>query len=190
MKMKKYMTTLPIVVLTTVALCGVTKDSTTNKELRDLPIVKIKTMKGKNILTDKIIEEKLTFVSFWATWCVPCLKKMKKLEILHHKYSENNFQVLGINVDDSKTARKITSILKSKNITFPVYLDMEQKFFSKFNSEALPFSILVSQDNKILWEHTGYIPGDEKEIESIILDALGLTMETSEDSTSVAKPEQ
>lgn len=188
--MKKYMTTLPIVVLTTVALCGVTKDSTTNKELRDLPKVKIKTMKGKNILTDKIIEEKLTFVSFWATWCVPCLKKMKKLEILHHKYSENNFQVLGINVDDSKTARKITSILKSKNITFPVYLDMEQKFLSKFNSEALPFSILVSQDNKILWEHTGYIPGDEKEIESIILDALGLTMETSEDSTSVAKPEQ
>ena len=51
--MKKYMTTLTIAVLTTVALCGDTKDSTTNKELRDIPKVKIKTMKGKNILTDK-----------------------------------------------------------------------------------------------------------------------------------------
>ena len=188
--MKKYMTTLTIAVLTTVALCGDTKDSTTNKELRDLPKVKIKTMKGKNILTDKIIDEKLTFISFWATWCVPCLKKMKKLEILHHKYSENNFQVLGINVDDSKTSKKITSILNSKNITFPVYLDTEQKFLRKFNSEALPFSILVSPDNEILWEHTGYIPGDEKEIEAIIVDALGLTLDSPKDSTSVAKPEQ
>ena len=77
--------------------------------------------------------------------------------------------------------------MNSKNITFPVYLDTEQKFLSKFNSEALPFSILVSPDNEILWEHTGYIPGDEKEIESIILDALGLTLKSIEDSTSVVK---
>ena len=187
MRMKKFTISLTIAFLTTVVLCGDTKEEISTKELRDLPKVKIKTLKGKNILTDKIIEEKLTFISFWATWCVPCLKKMKKLEILHHKYSENNFQVLGINVDDSKTARKITSILNSKNITFPVYLDMEQKFLRKFNSEALPFSILVSPDNKILWEHTGYIPGDEKEIESVILDALGLTLESIEDSTSVVK---
>ena len=53
--MKKYMTTLTIAVLTTVALCGDTKDSTTNKELRDLPKVKIKTMKGKNILRRSLI---------------------------------------------------------------------------------------------------------------------------------------
>ncbi|SVD58557.1 uncharacterized protein METZ01_LOCUS411411, partial [marine metagenome] len=90
MRMKKYMIPLTIAVLTTVALCGDTKEEIPAKELRDLPKVKIKTLKGKNILTDKIIEEKLTFISFWATWCVPCLKKMKKLEILHHKYSENN----------------------------------------------------------------------------------------------------
>ena len=190
MRMKKYMIPLTIAVLTTVALCGDTKEEIPAKELRDLPKVKIKTLKGKNILSYKIIEEKLTFISFWATWCVPCLKKMKKLEILHHKYSENNFQVLGINVDDSKTSKKITSILNSNNITFPVYLDTEQKFLRKFNSEALPFSILVSPDNEILWEHTGYIPGDEKEIEAIIVDALGLTLDSSEDSTSVVKPEQ
>ena len=187
MRMKKYIIPLTIIVLATVALCGDTRKEIPAKEFRVLPKVKIKTLKGKNILTDRIIEEKLTFISFWATWCVPCIKKMKKLEILHHKYSENNFQVLGINVDDSKTARKITSILNSKNITFPVYLDTEQKFLRKFNSEALPFSILVSPDNEILWEHTGYIPGDEKEIESIILDALGLTLESIEDSTSVVK---
>ena len=190
MKMKIYIIPLIIAVITTVSLCQGTIEKAPAKELRDLPKVKIKTLKGKNISSDKIIEDKLTFISFWATWCVPCLKKMKKLDIMHHKYSENNFQVLGINVDDSKTARKITAILNSKNITFPVYLDAEQKFYGKFNSEALPFSILVSPDNEILWEHTGYIPGDEKEIEATIVGALGLTLDSPEDSTSVAKPEQ
>ncbi len=190
MKMKIYIIPLIIAVITTVSLCQGTIEKAPVKELRDLPKVKIKTLRGKNISSDKIIEDKLTFISFWATWCVPCLKKMKKLDIMHHKYSENNFQVLGINVDDSKTARKITAILNSKNITFPVYLDAEQKFYGKFNSEALPFSILVSPENEILWEHTGYIPGDEKEIEAIIVDALELTSDSSEDSTSVVKPEQ
>ena len=190
MRIKIYIIPIIIAVLTTVALYGDSKEEIPTKKFRDLPKVKIKTLKGKNILTDKIIKEKLTFISFWATWCVPCLKEMKELEIIHHKYSENNFQVLGINIDDSKTSRKITSILNSKNITFPIYLDTEQKFFSKFNSEAVPFSLLVSPDNEILWEHMGYLPGDEKKIEAIIVDALKLTSVSSEDSTSVVKPEQ
>ena len=100
------------------------------------------------------------------------------------------YLVCSLSKKNEKTARKITAILNSKNITFPVYLDAEQKFYGKFNSEALPFSILVSPENEILWEHTGYIPGDEKEIEAIIVEALELTSDSSEDSTSVVKPEQ
>ena len=41
-----------------------------------------------------------------------------------------------------------------------------------------------------MWEHTVYLPGDEKKIEAIIVDALKLTSVSSEDSTSVVKPEQ
>jgi len=157
------------------------------KEYRALPIVKIKSLKGKKISTKKILKEKYTIMSFWATWCVPCLKEMKELDILHHKYKDENFQVVGISVDDSKTIKKIKTTLKSKKISYPVYLDTEQKFFGKFNTEALPFSILVSPDGEILWEHSGYIPGDEKELEAVIVNVLGMSKTESSDSTAVNK---
>jgi len=157
------------------------------KEYRALPIVKIKSLKGKKISTKKILKEKYTIMSFWATWCVPCLKEMKELDILHHKYKDENFQVVGISVDDSKTIKKIKTTLKSKKISYPVYLDTEQKFFGKFNTEALPFSILVSPDGEILWEHSGYIPGDEKEMEAVIVNVLAMSKTESSDSTAVNK---
>ena len=177
------------ILITIIALSAFPLGKETSEELRSLPNVKIKTLKGKKISSKKITEDKFTMMSFWATWCVPCLKEMKELEIMHHKYSENNFQVIGISIDDSKTARKITTILNSKKITYPVYLDSQQKFFGQFNSEALPFSLLVSPEGKILWEHSGYIPGDEKEIEAVIVEALDLKASETADSTSVIIPE-
>ena len=155
------------------------------EDYRDLPNVKIKSLKGKKRSTKKMLNETYTMMSFWATWCVPCLKEMKELDILHHRYKDKNFHVVGISVDDSKTIKKITTTLKSKKISYPVYLDTEQKFFGKFNTEALPFSILVSPDGKILWEHSGYIPGDEKEMEAVIIDILDIVKIDPSDSTKV-----
>ena len=110
---------------------------------------------------------------------------MKELDIMHHKYADENFQVIGISVDDAKTARKIKTILNAKKITYHIYLDTEQIFYGKFNSEALPFSVLISPEGKIIWEHTGYIPGDEKEIEKVIIEALDITSADVSDSTAV-----
>jgi hypothetical protein len=36
----------------------------------------------------------------------------------------------------------------------------------------MPFSILVDTQGKIIWEHTGYVPGDEKQMESEIQKAI------------------
>lgn len=180
--MRKISLTLLIIAFTSFLFSEVVEK---NEELRSLPNVKIKSLKGKKISSTKIIEEKFTMLSFWATWCVPCLKEMKELDIMHHKYADENFQVIGISVDDAKTARKIKTILNAKKITYPIYLDTEQKFYGKFNSEALPFSVLISPEGKIIWEHTGYIPGDEKEIEKVIIEALDITSADVSDSTAV-----
>jgi peroxiredoxin len=183
--MKKITLTLAIILFTSLTFC----EDIEKEEYRSLPKVKIKSLKGKRISSEKIVGEKYTLMSFWATWCVPCLKEMKELNIMHHKYEDNNFQVVGISIDDTKTAKKISTILKSKKISYPIYLDTEQKFFGKFNSESLPFSMLVSPEGKILWEHSGYIPGDEKEIESVIVDALDIEITEESDSTTVNKAE-
>ena len=138
----------------------------------EFPNVRIHTLKGRSISPHDIFDKKLTLVNFWATWCVPCLKEMKYLNQFHEKYNKEGFHVVGISIDDTRTSRRVLSVIKSKHITYPIYLDTEQALFQRFQCSAMPFSVLVSSEGMILWEHTGYIPGDEKEMERIILSRL------------------
>ncbi len=138
----------------------------------EFPNVRIHTLKGQSISPHDILDKKLTLVNFWATWCVPCLKEMKYLNQFHEKYSEEGFHVVGISIDDTRTSRRVPSVVRSKHITYPIYLDTEQALFQRFQCSAMPFSVLVSSEGIVLWEHTGYISGDEKEMERVILSHL------------------
>jgi len=147
-------------------------EENTERKETDFPKVKIQNLKGRSVFVHDVLDNKLTLVNFWATWCVPCLKEMKYLNQFHTTYSEQGFQVIGISIDDTRSSRRVPSVLKSKKVDYPVLLDTEQLLFNRFQSSAMPFSVLVSADGKILWEHTGYIPGDEKKMEEVILSYL------------------
>ncbi len=139
---------------------------------KNLPQVKLKDMKNKTQNLDKIVDGKITLINFWATYCVPCRKEMKHLNRINKTYAEQNVQVVGISIDDSRTVGRVKSMVKSQKLDYTILLDTEQKLYKNFNTTAMPFSILVDPQGKILWEHTGYIPGDESQMENEIKKAL------------------
>lgn len=151
------------------------------------PKVKIQDLKGKSVYVQDLLDGKLTMVSFWATWCVPCLKEMKYLNQFHVSFTDQGFQVIGISTDDTRSARRVPSVIKSKKVTYPILLDTEQVLFNRFQSSAMPFSVLVSPEGKILWEHTGYIAGDEKKMEEVILSYLTDNTEEKKQEKTVDK---
>jgi len=139
---------------------------------KNLPQVNLKDMKNKTHSLDKLVKGKVTLINFWATYCVPCRKEMKHLNRINKTYSDQNVQVIGISIDDSRTVGRVKSMVKSQKLDYTVLLDTEQKLYKNFNTTAMPFSILVDAKGKILWEHTGYLPGDEAQMENEIKKAL------------------
>ena len=139
---------------------------------KNLPQVNLKDMKNKTHSLDKLVKGKVTLINFWATYCVPCRKEMKHLNRINKTYSDQNVQVIGISIDDSRTVGRVKSMVKSQKLDYTVLLDTEQKLYKNFNTTAMPFSILVDAKGKILWEHTGYLPGDEAQMEIEIKKAL------------------
>jgi len=133
-----------------------------------LPKVKIKDQRNRQVSVQEIAGDKLTLLNFWATYCVPCRKEMPLLNALHEKYEDDNVQVVGIAIDDSRTVSRVKPLIKSLKLDYPVYLDTEQKLYKHFNTKAMPFSILVAPGGAVIWEHTGYVPGDEYEMEEQI----------------------
>ena len=146
---------------------------------KSLPQIKLKDMKNKTQSLNKLVEGQVTLINFWATYCVPCRKEMKHLNRINRTYADQNVQVIGISIDDSRTVGRVKSIVKSQKLNYTILLDTEQKFYKNFNTTAMPFSILVDPDGKILWEHTGYLPGDEAQMEAEITKALLLNTKGS-----------
>ncbi|MCF7825048.1 MAG: TlpA family protein disulfide reductase [Candidatus Marinimicrobia bacterium] len=139
---------------------------------KNLPQANLKDMKNKTQSLDELVKGQVTLINFWATYCVPCRKEMSHLNRINSFYADQNVQVIGISIDDSRTVGRVKSMVKSQKLNYTILLDTEQKLYKNFNTSAMPFSILVDARGKILWEHTGYLPGDEIEMESEIKKAL------------------
>ncbi len=139
---------------------------------KNVPQVKLKDLKNKTQSLEKVLDGKLTLINFWATYCVPCRKEMKHLNRISTAYTDQNVQVIGISIDDSRTVGRVKSLVRSQKLNYTILLDTEQKLYKNFNTSAMPFSILVNPEGRIVWQHTGYIPGDEAKMEAEIQKAL------------------
>jgi peroxiredoxin len=134
-----------------------------------LPAFKLQNLDGRYVTYDDIGKGKILYLSFWATWCRPCVKELHEAAKIYGKYSEKGFEVVAVSIDDVKTKSRVKPFVKSQRFTFPVLLDPEKKYYKKFHSPSPPYSLLVGRDGTIVRTHHGFLPGDEVKLEEDIL---------------------
>ena len=131
----------------------------------ELPNINLKTLEGKTVsISDQTNKGGITIISLWATWCVPCLKELDAINDLYQEWQEEtNVELLAISVDDSRTVKRVKSMVNGKNWDYTVLLDTNNDFKRALNASSIPLTIVV-RNNKIIYEHSGYSPGAELEL--------------------------
>jgi len=132
------------------------------------------TIGGEEIEFSEINKKGPTLISFWALWCKPCRAEMKHLENMYKNYSEKGFTVIGINQDSPRSIAKVKAYVSSHKISFPNVTDPNQELFQIFNGQSIPLTVLFNKNGEIVYKHTGYLPGDEKKLESELKKLLSL----------------
>lgn len=112
------------------------------------------------------------YLTFWALWCEPCKQEVRALQGIVKKHADKPFTVLAVNQDAPKSMARVRAYVRSQGYTFPVVLDPNAQIFQAFNGQEMPFSVLIDRDGKVVSRRTGYLPGDDKEIEDAILSLL------------------
>jgi len=134
---------------------------------QNTPSVQIKSLDNKMINTKDLFDgENLVILSFWATWCKPCIKELDTFnENIIEWTEETGVKLFAISVDNARSMSRVKPFVNGRgweDITF--YLDPNEDFKRAMNVLNVPHTILLDGKGKILWQHTSYTEGDEYEL--------------------------
>ncbi|MCD6064406.1 MAG: disulfide oxidoreductase related to ResA [Flavipsychrobacter sp.] len=145
--------------------------ATVQAQTVELPNTTIKDLNSnKKIAFNEAIEKnKVTMVSFWATWCVPCKKEIKNVrEKMPTWKAETDFNFVTVSIDESRAEGLVRSYAKSQGWDFPYYIDPNSDLKRSLNFQTVPFTMVIDKNGKVAYMHSGYEEGSEDEVYSKI----------------------
>lgn len=134
---------------------------------QNLPATQIKNVKtGKKMKFNETIEKgKVTVISFWATWCVPCKKEIKNISLkLADWQKEVDFDYMTISIDEARAEGLVRTYALSQGWKFPYYIDANSDLKRSLNFQSVPFTMIIDKEGKSAWKHIGYEEGGENEV--------------------------
>jgi thiol-disulfide isomerase/thioredoxin len=100
---------------------------------------------------------KTLLVTFFATWCPPCMQEVPDLINLQNKYSSKGFSVVGLSVDESgpKTVKKL---VEKRSINYPVLMADRSTAKNFGGVVGIPTSFLINSQGTVVKKYPGYVP--------------------------------
>jgi peroxiredoxin len=150
---------------------GFTENHTTKR----MPDITIADLQGKPVnIQEYVANGKTTIISFWATWCAPCKRELDAVAELYPAWVKDyNVQLVAITIDNARALTQVKPLIEEKGWEFDVLVDSKQELQQALNFQSIPQTFIVDKEGNVQYEHSGYSPGDEYEIEKIIKDLAG-----------------
>jgi peroxiredoxin len=121
---------------------------------------------GNPVLLDSF-KGKVVLLAFFATWCPSCQDEIPQLEAIYRKYKAKNFEVVGVNLRESRNSVKLFA--NENKLSFTVLLDEKGEVGSLYKVKYIPKIFILDRNGEIKFT-SHYLPAAEieKEINKIL----------------------
>jgi cytochrome c biogenesis protein CcmG/thiol:disulfide interchange protein DsbE len=149
-----------------VAAFGANANDTT-KQKQTLPSIMVKKMDGTQVNIQEFAKTgKITIISFWATWCGPCIKELNNiLDVYEDWQKKYGCELVAVTIDDSRNVPKVKPTVNAYGWPYTILLDENKDLARAMNVNNPPQTILIDQKGNIVYVHNGYTEGNELELE-------------------------
>lgn len=114
-------------------------------------------------------------MSFFATWCVPCMKELPILEEVYQKYKDERIKFFLVDITEAtrnnpgevygmayKDVPKAGPFLKEKGVTMQILYDTRGTAMKRYNAQILPRLFMMDGNRKITLTRKGFHEGQEE----------------------------
>ena len=109
----------------------------------------LQTKDGEDVtLSEKIAQNKLTLVDFWASWCGPCRHENPVVKAAYEKYHELGFEVVGVSVDQDEAAW--LKAVEEDELPWMQVRDSEDKVSEDYMIYYIPSNFLFDQNGTMI----------------------------------------
>ena len=122
----------------------------------------------------------VVLLSFFATWCKPCMKELPHLENLYQKYKDEKIKFFLIDITEAtrtvkglEDSPKAGPFLLNKGITMPILYDSRGIAKERYGAKTLPRLYVVDKYRTIQLAKTGFDADEDFEGElAAVIDRL------------------
>ena len=115
---------------------------------------------GKQTSIQELHKDKPLYLNFWASWCGPCVHEMPHIDSLAQKYGDKiNFAA--VSVDEEPGDAK--ALVQRSGFQMAFYTADNNALSNAYGINAIPVSLLISKDGKILAKVVGGMSASELE---------------------------
>ena len=118
-------------------------------------------------------------MSFFATWCKPCMKELPLLEEVYQKYKDERIKFFLVDITEAtrnnpgevygvayKDVPVAGPFLKNKGVTMQILFDTRGVVMKNYNAQTLPRLFLMDGNRKITLTRRGFHDGEEKKFKN------------------------
>lgn len=135
---------LSVILLASSAVNSFGAAQAVSKEAGDFSL---RSIKGDTISLSDFKGEQPVILEFWASWCPSCVSGLKKLRGLYSQLKSDGFEVLTINIRESKGI--VLGFASKNNLEFPILLDSDASVAGAYGVQLIPAVFIVDKSGKI-----------------------------------------
>ncbi|MBR6120590.1 MAG: redoxin domain-containing protein [Oscillospiraceae bacterium] len=109
---------------------------------------------GVFTLSEALKDHELVLINLWATWCPPCNMEFPFLQKAYEEAGDR-VAVVALSVEEGDTLSIIQKTAEEKGLSFPMGRDENERLAIAFRVNAIPTSILVDREQKVVWMDSG-----------------------------------
>ncbi len=165
MKKVKVLFSIIIGIIFVVTVLGIND----GKASTEMPDFSLKSVRDGSLVSSESYIGKVLLITFFATWCPPCVQEIPVLVKLQEELEDAGFSVIGMSVDQQGPS-VVAKFVQDRGVNYPVLLT-QQKTTSDFGGVyGIPVAFLVNKSGKVVKKYTGYIQHTilEKDIKSLL----------------------